>query len=80
MNNSHNAIIKALLHKRFLSRELDAILVAQKLQPQNRTCKPGVILSAICRRDIAGVSSMLSPEFKASLFKIGSIHHQAMKG
>jgi len=25
---------------------------------QNRTCKPGAIFSAICRRNIAGVSSM----------------------
>ena len=49
---------KARLHKRFLSRQLDAIFVAPKLQPQNRTCKPGAILSAICRRDIAGVSGM----------------------
>ena len=28
-----------------------------KLQLQNRTCKPGAIFSAICRRDVAGVSS-----------------------
>ena len=50
--------VKARLHKRVLSRQLDAILVARKLQLQNRMCKPGAILSAICRRDIAGVSNM----------------------
>ena len=32
--------------------------VSLKLQLQNRTCKPGAIFSAICRRDIAGVSNM----------------------
>ena len=52
------SFFKAPLHRRFLSRQLDAIFVAPKLQPQNRTCKLGAILSAICRRDIAGVSSM----------------------
>ena len=51
-------LVKARLHRRFLSRQLDAIFVALKLQPQNRTCKPGAILRAICRRDIAGISSM----------------------
>ena len=35
-----------------------AIFIAPKLQLQNRTCKPGAIFSAICRRDIAGVSNM----------------------
>ena len=53
--------LKARLHRRLLSRQLDAIFVLPKLQPQNRTCKPGAILSAICRRDIAGVSSMFEP-------------------
>ena len=51
-------IVKARLHRRFLSQQLDAIFVALKLQLQNRTCKPGAIFSAICRRDIAGVSNM----------------------
>ena len=46
--------LKARLHGRFLSQQLDAIFVALKLQLQNRRCKPG----AICRRDIAGVSNM----------------------
>ena len=46
--------LKACLHRRFLSQQLDAIFVALKLQLQNRRCKPG----AICRRDIAGVSNM----------------------
>ena len=41
--------VKARLHRRFLSQQLDAILVALELQLQNRTCKPG----AICGRDIA---------------------------
>ena len=56
----HNNIVgvKARLHRRFLSRQLDAIFVALTLQLQNRTCKPGAIFSAICRRDIPGVSNM----------------------
>jgi len=33
-------------------------LSRSRLQLQNRTCKPGPIFSAICRRDIAGVSNM----------------------
>ena len=45
--------IKARLHRRFLSQQLNAIFVAPKLQLQNRTCKPlcdfGAIL-AIYRR------------------------------
>ena len=45
--------LKVRLHRQFLSRQLDAIFVALKLQLQNRTCKPGAIFSAICRRDIA---------------------------
>ena len=49
---------RAHLHGRFLSQQLDATFVALKLQLQNRICKPGVIFSAICRRDIAGVSNM----------------------
>ena len=55
----HERSVKARLHRRFLSRQLDAIFVALKLQLQNRTCKPRAIVSAICRRDIAGVSNML---------------------
>ena len=50
--------VKARLHRRFLSGQLDAIFVALKLQLQNCTCKPGAIFSAICCRDIAGVSNM----------------------
>ena len=45
---------KARLHRRFLSRQLDAIFVALKLQLQNCTCKRGAIFSAICRRDKVG--------------------------
>ena len=45
--------LKARLHRRFLSPQLNAIFVAPKLQLQNRTCKPlcdfGAIL-AIYRR------------------------------
>ena len=45
--------LKARLHRRFLSQQLDAIFaILNKLQLQNRTCKPGVIFSAICRRNI----------------------------
>ena len=36
-----------------------AIFVALKLQLQNRTGKAGATFRAICRRDIAGVSTML---------------------
>ena len=50
--------LKARLHRRFLSQQLDAIFVAPKLQLQNRMCKPVAISSAICRSDIAGVSNM----------------------
>ena len=50
---------KARLHRRFLSRQLDAIFVALKLQLQNRTGKPGAIFIAICRRDIAGFRTCL---------------------
>ena len=53
--------VKARLHRRFLSRQLDAIFVAPKLQLQNRTCKPGAIFSAICRRDISGFRTCLKP-------------------
>ena len=56
------ASLKARLHRRFLSRQLDAIFVALKLQLQNRTCKHGAIFSAICRRDIAGVSNMFKTD------------------
>ena len=38
-------VLKARLHRRFLSRQLHAIFVAFKLQLQNRTCKPGAIFS-----------------------------------
>ena len=38
-----------------MSRQLDAIFLALKLQLQNRTCKPAAIFGAICRPDIAGV-------------------------
>ena len=61
---------KTSLHRRFLSRQLDATFVAQKLQLQNRTCKPGAIFSAICRRDIAGVSNMFETCCNLSATKI----------
>ena len=64
--------LKARLHRRFLSRQLDAIFVALKLQLQNRTCKPGAIFSAICRRDIAGVSNMFETCCNFSATKIAS--------
>ena len=65
-------ILKARLHGRFLSRQLDTIFVALKLQLQNRTCKPGVIFSAICRRDIAGISSMFETCCNLRATKIAS--------
>ena len=54
----YSVLLKARLHRLFLSRQLDVIFVPLKVQLQNRTCKPGAIFSAICRRDIAGVSNM----------------------
>ena len=60
--------VKARLHRRFLSRQLDAIFVAPKLQLQNRTCKQG----AICRRDIARVSNMFETCCNFSATKIAS--------
>ena len=64
--------LKASLHRRFLSRQLDAIFVAPKLQLQNRTCKPGAIFSAICRCDIAGVSNMFETWCNFAATKIAS--------
>jgi len=50
--------LETRLRRRFLSQRLDAIFVVLKLQLQNRMCKPDEIFTAICRRDIAGVSNM----------------------
>ena len=49
-----------LFHRELISKDpfTQAIFVEPKLQLQNRTRKPGSIFSAICRRDIAGVSNM----------------------
>lgn len=63
---------KPRLHRQFLPRQLDAIFVAPKLQLQNRTCKPGAIFNAICRRDIAGVSKMFETCCNFSATKIAS--------
>ena len=65
-------IVKARLHVRFLSRQLDAIFVAPMLQLQNRKCKPGAIFSTICRRDIAWVSNMFETCCNLSATKIAS--------
>ena len=75
IHSSHQGIVsclKARLHRRFLSRQFDTIFVAPKLQLQNRTCKPGAIFSAICRRDIAGVSNMFETCCNLSATKIAS--------
>ena len=64
--------VKTRLHRRFFSRQLDAIFVALKLQLQNRPCKPGEIFSAICRRDIAGVSNMFETWCDFAATKIAS--------
>ena len=61
---------KARLHRRFLSRQLNAIFVAPKLQLQNRTCKPGAIFSAICPRNIAGFSNLFETCCNFSATKI----------
>ena len=66
---------KARLHRRFLSRQFDAIFVVLKLQLQNRTCKPGAIFSAICRRDMAGFSNMFETCCNFSATKIASSCH-----
>ena len=42
-----NDSVKARLHRRFLSLQLNAIFVAPKLQLQNRTCKPLCDIAAI---------------------------------
>ena len=49
-----------LFHRELISKGpfTQATFVEPKLQLQNRTRKPGSIFSAICRRDIAGVSNM----------------------
>ena len=64
--------LKARLHRRLLSRQIDAIFVALKLQLQNRTCKPGAIFSANCRRDIAGVSNWFETLCNFAATKIAS--------
>ena len=64
--------VKARLHRRVLSRQLDAIFVALKLQLQHRTSKPGAISIVICRRDIAGVSNMFETCCNFSARKIAS--------
>ena len=64
--------VKGRSHRRFLLRQLDAIFVSLKLQLQNRTCKPGAIFSAICRRDIAEVSDMFETCCNLSATKIAS--------
>ena len=64
--------LKARLHWRFLSRQLDAIFVALTLQLQNRTCKPDAIFIAMCRPDIAGVSNLFETCCNFSATKIAS--------
>ena len=59
-------------YRGFLSQQLDAIFVALKLQLKNRTCKPGAIFSATCRRDIAGLSNMFETWCNFSATKIAS--------
>ena len=51
--------VKARLHWRLLSWQLDAIFVVLKAQLQTCTCKPGAIFSTICCRDIAGFRARL---------------------
>ena len=69
--------LKARLHKpffTFLPQKLDAIFVAPKLQIQNRTCNPGLIFSAICRRDIAGVLNVFEICFNFRATKIARVN------
>ena len=39
---------------------------------QNRTCKPGAIFSAICRRDIAGVLNTVIFETRQKLHRVAA--------
>ena len=55
-----------------MSRQLEAIFVALKLQLQNHTGKPGAIFCAICRRDIARVSNMFETWCNFAATKIAS--------
>ena len=57
---AYKTCVKARLHKRFLSRQLDAIFVALELQLQNHTCK----LGAISVRFVAAISHGVSNMFK----------------
>ena len=48
--------------------------VALELQLQNRTSKPGAISSAICHRDVAGVSDMFETCCSFSATKIACVN------
>ena len=56
-------LVKARLHRRFLSQQLNAIFVAPELQLQNRTCKP------LC--DFSAILGNLSPRDEIQLTKHG---------
>ena len=81
-NHSGKVILslKARLQRRFLSLQPNAIFVALKLQLQNRTCKLGAILSAICRRDIAGVSNRFETWCNFAATKIASSCRDKISG
>ena len=64
--------IKARLHKRFLSRQLDAIFVALELQLQNHTCKLGAISVRFVAAISHGVSNMFETCCNFSATKIAS--------
>ena len=73
-NENHQTINRSLTcmsKGTFTQAILDAIFVALNLQLQNRKCKPGAIFSAICRRDIPGVSNMFETRcnFTATNFR-----------
>ena len=64
--------LKARLHRRFLSRQLDAIFVALELQLQNRTCKQGAISVRFAAAISLGVSNMFETCCNLSATKIAS--------
>ena len=57
-SGSDNYVLRPVYTGDFCRSNSMQFLSRSKLQLQNCSCKPGAIFSAICRRDIAGVSNM----------------------
>ena len=66
--------LKARLHRRFLSQQLNAVFVAPKFQRQNRTCKPlcdfVAILATYRRGMLLGVTQDNRLKFDAHIANI----------